>query len=242
MSESISSISVYSSNSENFNEDTLKNWKELENKNIIDKNTYLEYSSFFRKNFKIDETDSHYYHQKISNIIFSICMSQYYNFEKKNNNFINFIEKQNSKLVFTSIFIIGYILILDRSNILEFIRKTKIDIGELIECIKKIIELYEKGKKQEDNVWNKECSKIMEDDELNPKIIEIKKIIEMLFKELESELKLELEKLKEHKEREELSSVDEEETERRVQNGLLRVNNWTWNSAASKLIEFCKKT
>jgi glycosyltransferase involved in cell wall biosynthesis len=33
---------------------------------------------------------------------------------------------------------------------------------------------------------------------------------------------------------------DYTETERRVQNGLLRVNNWTWNSAASKLIEFCE--
>jgi len=197
MSESISSISVYSSTkSDHFDESILEKWKKLNN-DRIDKNTYIEYSLFFRNIFSIEENEL--YEQKISNIIFNICLSQYSKFEIKENKKINFIEEKNCKLVFTSIFIISYSQILSLPIIIEFIKKT-IDIRKFIECTQKIIELYDKGKNNESNDWNKICSKIMNEKELNTNIIEIKKKIKILIEELEKLLE----------ENEELSSLDEE--------------------------------
>jgi hypothetical protein len=87
------------------------------------------------------------YDQKISNIIFNICLSQYSKFEIKK---INFFEEKNSKLLFTSIFIIAYSQSLSFLNIIEFIKKT-LDIRKFIECTQKIIELYDKGKNNKSN-------------------------------------------------------------------------------------------
>lgn len=220
-----SSISVYSSSSEYFDDNTLEKWKKLKN-DIIDKNTYIEYSLFFRDIFRIEENEL--YDQKISNIIFNICLSQYSKFEIKK---INFIEEKNSKLLFTSIFIIAYSQRLSFLNIIEFIKKT-LDIRKFIECTQKIIELYDKGKNNKSNDWNKLCSKIMNEEELNTNIIEIKKKIKILIEELEKLLE----------EHEEVSSVDEEPPTKKQKKDGKKIKNKKYMSLNKKMKSRIKRS
>lgn len=217
-----SSISVYSSSSEYFDDSTLEKWNKLNN-DIIDKNTYIEYSLFFRDIFRIEENEL--YDQKISNIIFNICLSQYSKFEIKK---INFFEEKNSKLLFTSIFIIAYSQSLSFLNIIEFIKKT-LDIRKFIECTQKIIELYDKGKNNKSNDWNKICSKIMNEEELNTNIIEIKKKIKILIEELEKLL-------------EEVSSVDEEPPTKKQKKDGKKIKNKKYMSLNKKMKSRIKRS
>ena len=181
MSESLSSISVHSSKSnlDYFDENIWKEWKQLPD-NIIDNKIYKQYLLFLQNIFKIDEN---IYYEILCNIIFNISISQYILFEKKLK-IIDYIENKNSKLVFSSTFVIGYIQIIDIYIISEFIKKSEIKIKDFIECTSKIIELYEKGKNNKDNVWYKECLKRMNEEELNKNIIKIKEKILELNEEL----------------------------------------------------------
>jgi hypothetical protein len=220
---------VYSSTkSDHFDESTFKKWKKLNN-DRIDKNTYIEYSLFFRDIFNIKENEL--YDQKISNIIFNICISQYSKFEIEENKKINFIEEKNSKLLFTSIFIIAYSQSLSFLNIIEFIKKT-LDIRKFIECTQKIIELYDKGKNNKSNDWNKLCSKIMNEEELNTNIIEIKKKIKILIEELEKLLE----------EHEELSSVDEEPPTKKQKKDGKKIKNKKYMSLNKKMKSRIKRS